>query len=92
MMKLWKVSNGTLTDYIRSESLDDSKKIFDEKYPYDKKAVSFQVVDYSVNAVYFSDSTYPAYFKGTKTEARQGARLYIKQWQLNATIERIETL
>ena len=42
--------------------------------------------------VYFSDAPgTPAKFRcNTKAEATKSARLYIKQWDLNATIERIE--
>ena len=42
--------------------------------------------------VYFSDAPgIPAKFKcKTKKEAAWNARFYIKQWDLNATIERIE--
>ena len=42
--------------------------------------------------VYFSDAPgTPAKFKcNTKAEATKSARLYIKQWNLDATIERIE--
>ena len=42
--------------------------------------------------VYFSDAPgIPAKFRcKTKAEATKSARLYIKQWDLGATIERIE--
>lgn len=44
--------------------------------------------------VYFSDAPgSPAKFKcKTKAEAAKSARLYIKQWGLAATIERIEAI
>ena len=41
--------------------------------------------------VYFSDAPgSPATFKGTKAEALKGAKLYIRQWQLDAIIDKIE--
>jgi len=96
MTRVYKVSNGITgffqTDYIRAENMDEAKKIFDAKYPHGDKALAFQSVDHPVQAVYFSDSTYPAFFKGSKTDARNGGNLYIRQWQLDAKIEKIETI
>ena len=41
--------------------------------------------------VYFTDAPgSPAVFEGTKANALKAARLYIKQWQLEARIDRIE--
>ena len=43
--------------------------------------------------VYFSDAPgSPATFKGTKADALKAARLYIRQWQLDAVIDRIEAV
>lgn len=88
---LWKIEGKNKADYIRADSLDIAKKIFDEKHGID--GVSFQVIDHPVHAVYFDDFSSPAYFKGTKTDARKGGNLYIKQWGLHGVkIDRIETL
>jgi hypothetical protein len=41
--------------------------------------------------VYFSDDPFePATFRGTKAAAIAAAKLYIKQWQLDATIIKME--
>ena len=86
---LWRVSDGKYrTDFIRADNLDEAKKIFDNTYS--EKSVEFQVMDKPIFAVYFSDGCNPAFFKGTKAEATKSAKLYIRQWQLDATIERIE--
>jgi hypothetical protein len=93
MKILWRVSNGKCkTDYIRADSLDEAKAIFDTKYSYLNPSVEFQPVTDTIHAVYFSDNPYdPAYFKGTKEAAKRGAKQYIRQWNLDATISRIET-
>lgn len=90
MKILWRVSDGKFkTDYIRADSLDEAKEIFNKKHYYE--AVEFQPTTEKVYAVYFSDSPGdPAFFKGTKKDAEQGAKLYIRQWQLDAFIDRIE--
>ena len=91
-MLLWRISDGKYkTDYIRANSLDEAKIFFEKKYP-SNKAVEFVTEHKNVYAVYFSDNLYdPAFFKGTKTQAIKGAKTYIRQWQLNAVINRIET-
>jgi hypothetical protein len=92
-MGLWRVSDGKFTTrYIRANSLDEAKTIFDDQNPW-SKAVKFQPTDDKIFAVYFTDNPFdPAYFKGTKTEALKGARLYIRQWGLDAKIDRIEAV
>lgn len=89
---LWRVSDGKYTtDYIRANSLDEAKEIFDKRHY--NKAIEFQPTGETVWAVYFTDNPYSAaYFKGTKTEVTKGARLYIRQWQLDASIDRIEKM
>jgi hypothetical protein len=43
--------------------------------------------------VYFTDSYYDhAVMKGTKTQIIKSAKLYIRQWQLDAKLERIEAV
>ena len=91
-MILWRVTDGkNKTEYIRANNLDEAKEIFDNRNY--NPAIEFQPTDEKIHAVYFTDAPGdPAYFKGTKTEARRGARQYIRQWQLDAVIDRIETL
>jgi hypothetical protein len=91
-MNLWKVSDGKYTtDYIRANSMDEAKVIFDKKHY--NPAIEFQVTDETIHAVYFTDNpSSPAWFKGTKTEAIKGGKLYIRQWQLDATIDRVVTV
>lgn len=92
-MILWRVTDGErmITDYIRSNNMDEAGGIFKEKH--NRSAVEFQPTDEKIQAVYFTDApSYPAFFKGTKTEARKSGNLYIRQWQLNAQIDRIETI
>ena len=89
--KIWKVSDGKYNkEYIRAGSLDEAKTIFDSTHY--SPGVEFQVIDHAVHAVYFSDGTEPAYFKGTVTDARRGGNLYIRQWGLDAKIDRIITI
>jgi hypothetical protein len=91
MQKLWRVSNGKYTtDYIRADSLDEAQAIFEQKHL--DHAVEFQVEDSPIQAIYFTDNPSPAYFKGNKQDARKAGRLYIRQWNLDATIDRIETI
>jgi len=89
---LWRVSDGKYkTEYIRANNLDQAKTIFDERN--NSSSVEFQPTNETVQAVYFTDNlSDPAYFKGNKTEVRKAANLYIKQWQLDAKIDRIETI
>ena len=89
---IWKVRNKYRTEYIRANSLDEAKQIFDSRN--DSPAVEFQPTEEKqVHAVYFSNDSNPAWFRGTKADARAGAKLYIKQWQLTGvTIDRIETI
>ena len=89
-MKIWRVKNNDHTDYIRAESLDKAAVEFYARHG--EKATEFQIIDHRVFAVYFSGSSYPAYFKGTKKEAIAGARLYIKQWQLNEIITSVQEI
>lgn len=91
-MILWRVTDGKFkTEYIRANTLDEAGKIFNAKNY--NKAVEFQPTDEKIQAVYFTDSpAEPAYFKGSKTEARKGGNLYIRQWGLDAKIDRIETM
>ncbi len=91
-MTLWRVSDGKLkTEYIRANSLDEAKEIFDARNY--NPAIEFQPTDETIHAVYFTDSPNdPAYFKGTRTEAVKGGNLYIRQWGLNASIDRVITL
>ena len=89
-MKLWRVKNNDYTDYIRAESLDTAGEIFYARHG--EKATEYQIIDHRVFAVCFSGSPYPAYFKGTKKEAIAGAKLYIKQWQLDETIASIQEI
>jgi len=43
--------------------------------------------------VYFTDApSDAAKFKGTRAEVEKAARLYIKQWNLDAKIDRIEKI
>ena len=90
-MILWRVSDGKFkTRYIRANNLDEAKRIFDENSY--NPAVEFQPTEETIHAVYFSDNLNdPAYFKGTKAQARKGGNLYIRQWNLDAKIDRIET-
>ena len=86
--KIWRVKSSSKCDYIRATSLDTAAELFLAKYKH--KAEEFQVIDNKVFRVLFSDVPYdPAYFYGTKKEALARARLYIRQWQLNATISSI---
>ena len=89
---IWKVSNKERADYIRAATLDEAKQIFDSRHYY--PATTFQPCEETnVQAVYFTDSSDPAFFKGTKAQARAGGQLYIRQWQLTGvTIDRIETI
>ena len=94
---IWKVSDtaymGTV-DCIRAESMDDANDIYNERHP-GKHATMFQPFEDGVHvyAVYFTDNPrQPAFFKGTLTEVNAAARLYIRQWQLDATIARIEEI
>lgn len=92
-MKLWKVNDGErmITDYVRANNLDEAGRIYKEKH--NRPAVEFQPTDETIQAVYFTDSPlYPAYFKGTKAAAKKSGNLYIRQWNLEARIDRIETL
>jgi len=91
-MILWRVTDGKYkTEYIRANNLDKAKKIFDSRN--NNPAIEFQPTDEKIQAVYFTDSPWePAYFKGTITQARKSGNLYIRQWQLNASIDRIETM
>ena len=89
--KVWRVSDGEcFTDYIRANSLDDAKTIFDARHY--NKGVEFQVIDETIHAVYFSDSNNPAYFKGTKADALNGGKVYVRRWGLDAKIDRIITI
>jgi hypothetical protein len=90
---LWRMSDGKITtDYIRANSMDEAGEEFSKRH-YGKKAVEFQPIAEQVHAVYFTDNpSFPAFFRGTRTEAEKGGRLYIKQWQLDATIDRIVTI
>ncbi len=87
---LWKVSDGKITDYIRSSDLESAKIIFQEKHG--DNAVLALPEHNRIQAVYFEDSYYPCYFKGTKTDARKGGQLYIRQWGLGTKISKIETI
>jgi len=91
-MILWRVTDGKYkTDYIRANNLDEAGRIFKEKH--NRTGVEFQPTDEKIQAVYFTDNPFdPAYFKGTITQAKKGARLYIRQWQLDAQIDRIVTM
>jgi hypothetical protein len=90
---VWRVSDGKhTTDYIRAGSLDEANAIFNGKHHF-TSASEAQVVDHPIHAVFFTDNPFsPAFFKGTKTDAQRGARLYIRQWGLDASIDRIETI
>ncbi len=91
-MILWRVSdNKYKTEYIRANTLDEAKQIFNVRNT--NPAVEFQPTDETIQAVYFSDyPNDPAFFEGTKTEARKKGNLYIRQWQLKAKIDRIITM
>jgi hypothetical protein len=91
-MNLWCVRDGKYkTEYIRANNLDEAKAIFDNRNY--NPAVEFQVTDETIYAVYFTDNpSSPAYFKGTKAEAIKGGKLYIRQWGLDASIDRVETM
>ena len=89
-MKIWKVANNAYTDYIRAESMDKAGEEFYIRHG--KKATEYQVIDHRVFAVYFSGGGSPAYFKGTQKDALAGARLYIKQWQLDETISSVQEI
>lgn len=91
-MILWRVSDGkNRTRYIRANNLDEAKRIFDEDSY--NPGIEFQPIDDKIQAVYFTDNPFdPAYFKGTKSEARKSANLYIRQWQLDAQIDKIVTM
>jgi hypothetical protein len=91
-MNLWRVKDGKYkTEYIRANSMDEAKVIFDARNY--NPAVEFQITEDKIQAVYFTDNpSSPAYFKGTVIEAKKGGNLYIRQWQLNASIDRIETI
>lgn len=91
-MILWRVTDGKYTtDYIRANNLDEAKRIFDAKHY--NAAVEFQPTDETIQAVYFTDNPFdPAFFKGSITQARKCANQYIRQWQLDAQIDRIVTM
>jgi hypothetical protein len=91
-MILWRVSDEKYkTRFIRAENLNEAKRIFDaDSYT---SAVTIEPTEEIIQAVYFTDNPNdPAYFKGTKAKARKGGNLYIRQWQLDAKIDRIETM
>ena len=89
-MLVWRAKNSNITDYIRADSLDKAGEEFYTRHG--EKAVVYQVIDHRVFAVYFSGGGSPAYFKGTQKDALAGARLYIKQWQLDETISNVQDL
>lgn len=89
--KIWRVSDGKYEKaYIRAGSLDEAKAVFDASHY--RPGVEFQEIDHAIHAVYFTDGCDPAYFKGTVADARKGGNLYIRQWQLDAKIDRIVTI
>ena len=90
MSYIWRVENNAYTDYIRAGSLDKAGEEFYARHG--EQAVKYQVIDHRVFAVYFSGGGAPAYFKGTKNDALAGARLYIRQWQLDETISRVQEI
>lgn len=94
MENLYKVTDETGRNflYIRAEKEENAMQSFQSRYSgYTPKTC--QKIEKPIHAVYFSDSPYdPAYFSGTKTDATKAARLYIRQWKLDAKIDRIETL
>ena len=89
-MLVWRAKNSDITDYIRAASIDDAQKEFLKRHK--DKAVEFQGVDHKVFKVILSDSPSPIFFKGTRQEALAGARLYIKQWKLDATISSVQEI
>lgn len=91
-MILWKVSDGKYkTEFIRANNLDEAKRIFDARN--NNPGIQFQPIDKQIQAVYFTDNPFdPAYFEGTKTQARKSGNLYIRQWQLDAQIDKIITM
>jgi hypothetical protein len=91
-MILWRVTDRKYkTEYIRANNLDEAKAIFDKRNY--NPGVEFEPIDETIQAVYFSDNLFdPAFFRGTKAQARKGGNLYIKQWGLDAVIDRIETM
>lgn len=89
-MKVYRVTNdGREAAYIRAESAPAAMAEYNEKHYKPATAAEPVQVDGNIYAVYFTDSGEPAYFKGTKADATRGARLYIKQWQLRAEIDKI---
>lgn len=90
---LYKVSDESITTrYIRAENPEEAKKIFESENSW-RKAKSITLTDKKIQAIYFTDNPYdPAYFIGSKTQARRGGMQYIRQWGLDATIARIETV
>jgi len=92
---IWKVSDSASwtggVDYIRAESLDEAKEIYSERHKWNH-ADTFQPVEdkEKIFAVYFSDEPgSPAFFRGALTKVKAAAHLYIRQWQLDAVIDRI---
>ena len=89
-MKVYRVTNdGREPAYIRAESERAAKAEYNKIHYTLATAAEPVQVDGNIYAVYFTDSGEPVYFKGTKADAIRGARLYIKQWQLRASIDRI---
>ena len=90
MSYIWRVENNAYIDYIRAASLDKAGEEFYTRHG--EQAVKYQVIDHRVFAVYFSGSGSPAYFKGSEKDALEGGRLYIRQWQLDETISRVQEI
>ena len=83
---LWKVKNSKTkqTEYVRADSVDTAKAAAEK---IGLTGDVFQPIDCRIFAVDFSD--YPkhyVFFSGTKADAMRAARLYIRQWQLDAHI------
>ena len=92
---IWKVSDSSTkiggVDFIRADSLDEAREIYCGRHHYNYPDIFQPCEDNEkIFAVYLSDSPgSPAFFKGTKAEVKRSANLYIRQWQLDAVVDKI---
>ena len=89
---LWRIKSGLTTDFIRADCQSEAEKQFLRNHLVTTvDEVSEVDVNQEVCAVYFSDyPTEPAFFCGNATNAKRKARLHIRQWNLSATVVKIE--
>lgn len=91
---IWKFRyGGYVVDYISAATEEEARNIFSAKH-HGRDPDSLEPTTINrIHAIYFSDNpSEAAWFVGTKSEALKAARLYIRQWDLNSTVTRIETI